>query len=430
MRSKIYLISFGIIAGLLLAELGAAAYYFFRDHKFVSPKQRLAAEKNAYTETARTQTTSKSCSYGVRLIVHPYLAFVQTPLGPCGVGYANSRSLIGTEFPDKPNARTGVILLTGGSVAAQFVWDNRKQQSPLEEILNAEFTGGRYDRFVVLNGGHGAWKQPNQYILFGLYADVLAGVITLDGFNEHYMINANRRFELPADNFFQVIGRQDARVTTAPLRMAALKLEADLYRFASRHTIFQISNFAYLVIDLMRARLRRYATRGWKNSIADEDNGIKLSYEKMFALNDKMTPAENKMWTLRQYEKYIRLIHAGARTMGIDSLFLIQPIPGWGKPLTAQETQFAQKTNTKQYKEMADYLAGSRQRYGIPIYSLLDIFQSRHEQIYMDAIHVNQLGNEILARQIADLIEQVWHWPRKYKTGAVAPGQRAMARKS
>ena len=80
---------------------------------------------------------------------------------------------------------------------------DRKIESPLERILNAEFTGDRFDRFIVLNGGRGAWKQPNQYIFFGLYADILAGVITLDGFNEHYMINARRRFELPSNLYFE-----------------------------------------------------------------------------------------------------------------------------------------------------------------------------------------------------------------------------------
>ena len=128
-----------------------------------------------------------------------------------------------------------------------------KKRSPLERILNAEFTGDRFDRFIVLNGGHGAWKQPNQYIFFGLYADILAGVITLDGFNEHYMINARRRFELPANLYFDAIERQDPRVTTAPLTMAALKLDADLYRFASRHAIFQASNLAYFVVDVVRS---------------------------------------------------------------------------------------------------------------------------------------------------------------------------------
>src|SRR5262245_46090701 len=139
MRSKLRKFGFHLIlvvlvfvAMLFLGELGVTVYYVVRDGKYISPGERLAAESNAYVEVARAQTPSKSCHYGDSLIVHPYLAYVQTALGPCGVGYANSKSMIGKEFPDRPRPRTGIILVTGGSVAAQFVWDNRKQESPLD----------------------------------------------------------------------------------------------------------------------------------------------------------------------------------------------------------------------------------------------------------------------------------------------------------
>ena len=69
-----------------------------------------------------------------------------------------------------------------------------KIESPLERILNAEFTGDRFDRFIVLNGGRGAWKQPNQYIFWTLRGHSYRSH-HLDGFNEHYMINSRRRFE-------------------------------------------------------------------------------------------------------------------------------------------------------------------------------------------------------------------------------------------
>ena len=409
----VILVVFAFVATLFCGELAVTGYQVARDGKYIAPGERLAAERNAYVEVARAQTPSKSCGYGDSLIVHPYLAYVQTALGPCGVGYANSKSLIGKEFPDRPLPRTGIILVTGGSVAAQFVWDNRKEESPLERILNAEFTGDRFDRFIVLNGGHGAWKQPNQYIFFGLYADILAGVITLDGFNEHDWIASRRRFEEPASNYFQAVERQDPRVTTAPFTMAALKLEADLYRFASRHDIFQVSNLAYFVVDVARRMLRRYASRTPKTTITAEDDWVKASYGKMFAFHDKMTREERKIWSLEQYEKYIRLMHGGAEALGIKSLFLIQPVPGWGKSLTQRERIFAGGADRELYKEMTDHMVGLRERFGIPVYSLLDVFENTKEEIYQDQAHVNKLGNEIIARRIADLIAEVWGWPRK-----------------
>jgi len=86
------------------------------------------------------------------------------------------------------------------------------------------------------------------------------------------LIASRRRFEEPDSNYFQAVERQDPRVTTAPLTMAALKLDADLYRFASRHAIFQVSNLAYLGVDVARTALRRYASRRPKPPITAEDD--------------------------------------------------------------------------------------------------------------------------------------------------------------
>ncbi len=106
-------------------------------------------------------------------------------------------------------------------------------------------------------------------------------------------------------------------------------------------------------------------------------------------------------------------MHGGAEALGIKSLFLLQPIPGSGKPLTERERKFTQGTDRKVYKEMTDHMVGLREQFGIPVYSLLDVFQDTKEEIYKDHAHVNQLGDEIMARRVADLIAEVWGWPRK-----------------
>ena len=349
MRSKLrkfafylILVVFAFVATFFVGELGVTVYHVVRDGKYISPGERLAAERNAYVEVARAQTPSKGCGYGDSLIVHPYLAYVQAALGPCGVGYANSKSMIGKEFPDRPRPRTGIILVTGGSVAAQFVGDNRKEESPLERILNAEFTGDRFDRFIVLNGGTRSMETTQPVHFFWTLRGHSCRSHHAGRRQRARLIASRRRFEEPASNYFQAVERQDPRVTTAPFTMAALKLDADLYRFASRHAIFQVSNLAYFVVDVVRRTLRRYASHTPKLSITAEDDWVKASYAQMFAFHDKMTPTERKIWSLRQYEKYIRLMHGGAEALRIKSLFLIQPIPGWGKPLTERERTFAQ----------------------------------------------------------------------------------------
>jgi len=404
----VILIAVACTGTLIMGEIGATLYYVAQPGDYVSPHARLEAQRNAYVEEARSGT----CSYGDSLILHPYLGWGNSALGPCGWKTANSKSLIGREFPDNPIPRTGIILVTGGSVAAQFTWDNRQKPSALEKILNAEFTGDRFDRFIVLNGGHGAWKQPQQYILFGLYADVLAGVITLDGFNEHYQMVSSSRFEIPSTNFFETAERRDGRAQASHFSEAALVLDAMLYRFALAHRIFHLSNLAYFVIDSARAMARGGAdTRG-------EEDWRAASYEKMFAFTDAMQPAEKEEWTLRQYAKYIRLMHAGANALGIPSLFLIQPTPAFDKRLTEHEQPFALQTHRDAYEKMTNYLVGLRQTDNLPVYSLLDVFKDTDADIYKDAAHVNELGNQIMAQRIADLIESAWGWPRKKSAAA------------
>jgi hypothetical protein len=404
----------GVLAG---GELLATAYYFLRDGRYVIPGDRLAAERNAYVEEVRT----RDCTYGDSVIVHPFLANVQSSQGPCGVGYANSKSLIGKEYPDKPQPRVGYVLVTGGSVAAQFTWDNREQDSALERILNEQFTGDRYDRFVVLNGGHGAWKQPNQYILFGLYADILAGVITLDGFNEHYMLGSNQRFEAPSNNFCQIVRRLDAR--SSLMSEAALRLETRLYRFAADHQLFHVSSLAYLAVDAVRGRLRAYAAGAATRTAHRRDDWVNASYEAMFVFTDKMDEAERRRWVLGQYEKYVRLMDAGAKALGIPTLFLLQPTPAFGKPLAEEERPFATMTNKPAYEALVRHLTGLREKHGLPVFSLAEVFKDTREQIYKDHIHVNELGNRLMAERISDLIETVWGWPRHRPAGSRPPAR-------
>ena len=78
-----------------------------------------------------------------------------------------------------------------------------------------------------------------------------------------------------------------------------------------------------------------------------EDDWVKASWHaQMFALHDEMTPEESKIWSLRQYEKYIRLMHGGAEVLGIKSLFLIQPIPSLGKALSRRMKGFSLRALT------------------------------------------------------------------------------------
>ena len=124
-----------------------------------------------------------------------------------------------------------------------------------------------------------------------------------------------------------------------------------------------------------------------------------------------MGEEERQRWTLNQYEKYILLMHAGADAFSIKNLFLIQPTPAFGIPLTKEEQLFAEKTNKPDYLKLRRHLVDFAKRAHLPVHDLADVFANTKEPIYKDAIHVNDLGNRLMAERVADLIEHVWGWP-------------------
>src|SRR5260370_25696966 len=60
---------------------------------------------------------------------------------------------------------------------------------------------------MVLDAGDGAWKEPQGFIIFSLYASAVDAMLNLSGFNEHYYFRPgeDQRLEGPASNFMEVI---------------------------------------------------------------------------------------------------------------------------------------------------------------------------------------------------------------------------------
>src|SRR5260370_16801441 len=59
---------------------------------------------------------------------------------------------------------------------------------------------------MVLDAGDGAWKEPQGFIIFSLYASAVDAMINLSDFNEHYYSRRgeDQRLEGPASNFMEV----------------------------------------------------------------------------------------------------------------------------------------------------------------------------------------------------------------------------------
>src|SRR5205823_4515934 len=94
------------------------------------------------------------CRYVDTLFPHPYLAFVHHGNPPCRLR-VNNIGLFGPDFPSERPTDRFVVLLAGGSVAAQFAGAGPGGVPYLESILNARYESPNGRPFLLLNGSDG-----------------------------------------------------------------------------------------------------------------------------------------------------------------------------------------------------------------------------------------------------------------------------------
>jgi hypothetical protein len=105
---------------LIGLEILSAAYIVLRERKYVAPKELFERTSNSFI---RDLTEGRgTCRYVDTLFPHPYLAFVHHGNPPCGLSGINNIGLFGDDFPFEKRQDRFVILLTGGSVAAQSAY--------------------------------------------------------------------------------------------------------------------------------------------------------------------------------------------------------------------------------------------------------------------------------------------------------------------
>jgi len=393
---------FSAILLVLLLEAGSFAVLAWRYGGFTSSRERFRRDTNTYTERV---TRSGACSYVDTLFPHPYLAFVHHGNAPCGIPDINNIGLFGRNYPSEKSPDKFVVLLTGGSVAAQFAQFHNAAPSYLEQILNRDYVSPKGGAFEVLNGGDGAWKQPQQTILLMLYADAVDGVVTLDGFNEHYMIGSGKRFEYPANNF----------ITVNPLAVedfdaiARSWIWGGVHRFAAQNPVLSRSSTVYLILKVLGPAVRGEVPADARKTTVDS----------LFALPPDWEPSKRIDWSQKQYRKYITMMQSVARDSGLLSAFFIQPVPAIGKTLTAKEKAVTGDLSyASTYRSMTDSLLALRSG-GVPIYSLLDMFQDSQETLYGDEIHMIQgtdgesVGYRMMAEQMVRVLAQSWHLKRR-----------------
>jgi hypothetical protein len=390
-----------IVLTLATLEIFAIVALSFSNGRYIPARERFDRELNRYIR--EVTGIGRECQYIDSLFPHPYLAFVHHGTPPCGVPGVNNIGLFGTNFPSERLADRFVILLTGGSVAAQFAQIAPGGPKYLEMILNRSYLSPTGKPFIVLNGGDGGWKQPQQAILFLLWSDVVDAVVTLDGFNELGALRGTLRFDYPATNFFTVnpLARRDYGEVVRRWMLGRV------VGWASQNSVTSRSHAAFLAVSSVRPLIESDPRR---------DDSRRTFVESMFGLPPEWDSEKRVQSAIEQYRKYIRAMNAIARDRSIRSAYFIQPAPAIGKRLTAEERAVVGDLSYGPlYRRMTDALLDLRGE-NIPVFSLLDIFAGVEGTLYDDPIHLKRdnrgesPGYRLMAEKMAHTLVEAWQF--------------------
>jgi hypothetical protein len=410
MTRRIFRLIAGLVITLALIEGTAIAWLYLDEGRYTSAAELFERTQNTYVREA---TKGTDCRYADTLYPHPYVGFVHHANPPCGLSWVNNVGLFGADFPTvKPTDRY-VVMLIGGSVASALA-QNQKPPAPhyLEEELNKNYVSPNGKPWLVLVGADGAWKEPQPFILFSLYASSVDAMISLGGFNEYYefLPAMIERLEWPASNFLEVnpfVADEnfgDAAIGWVMGRIAGI---------LARTPILGHSHAAYLIIQGIEAM-----AKGQDRLAANK----RTTLMHMFALPQDIRGNADRVFDLQLslYQKYLRAEEVVARENGVKTAYFFQPVPAWGKTLTEEEKRVVGDLSYRDlYRKIVDGMMTLRGR-GLPVFDLGDVFMNEQGSIYADHVHYlrygvedESRGNRLVAARIGELVAKTWGLQRK-----------------
>lgn len=398
----------GLVLALVAIEVMAIAWLYVEDGRYTRAADLFERTQNAYV---RDMTRGTPCRFIDTLFPHPYLAFVHNADPPCSGPWVNNVGLFGPDFPVVRRDGFYTILLTGGSVASFLGGNQKGRPHYLEEELNDNYVSPNGKPWSVMIAAAGAWKEPQGFVAFTLYASAVDAVVNLSGYNEYFYFlpKMGQRLESPASNFVEANPyASDENFGDAAIGWVAGRIAGTL----SLNPVLHQSHAAYLII-----RGIEVAAKGRDSFPSSKQTTIRS----IFALPPDIDRDPQLQFDLQLdlYRKYLRGTEAVANDYGLKSAFFLQPVPAWGKALTDEERRVVGDLSYADlYRRIVAGMLPLRER-GMLIYDLGDIFRNQTSTIYSDQIHyVSDTdgvspGNRLVAARIAALLADSWGLQRK-----------------
>ena len=391
--------TFGLITFLIMLEVTSKIVAYF-GYGYLKKPSQIIRDDNLNKYIQDLEKVSK-CTYFNNLFPHPYLGWVHWNNPECSWHSVNSDGFTSPEFPIKKDENFFDILITGGSVAQQFgpgECKNKKNnfcRDFLSEALE-KYKSMNNQNIRVFNAGAGAYKHPHQSIVATLFGKSFDLIISIEGFNEHHMLNDKvlKKLSSPENNFN--ISTSDFYIDSH-LNKYLLKFLFFYKNLPNKFDLIDSSHFHALSYRL-----------------------LKKIFEFTFLTDTEKRENFSNLWKYKKSEleninieefKYKNLVShwknfiASSNSNGAKSIIIIQPVPQLFKNLSIKEKQI---TNQRDYRKiflrMSDEAKKLRVNENLMIYDFLNIFQKYNETIYKDEVHINTKGNEIMASNLKDIL--------------------------
>jgi hypothetical protein len=380
--------------------------------------------------------------------IHPYLGFVVTPgLGLDEKDYpVTAGRLVRQVGPDvspwwldlrannwgfwsphpmpyegEPNDY--VVAVVGGSVA---MWLGLQGAETLERELERGLPGRDV---VVLNFGLGGFKQPQQAMLLNhlLSQGVkLDAVVNIDGFNEaaigYQNVNSGTAPDYPRADLWSVL------VTGIEHSNRVLELQAAVFsekqraaRQARRAVRWSRYSNILGIVFTTRARAAQVDEQVLQADLhraIAEDLPVYREFAALGPKADRSAARSDEQIVRLWVEGSVNLAALCARR-GIAYLHVLQPTlhdtqPRPSKPLSPAERRIEAnragswglwREGVRRFYPKFREQAATLQEAGVVFADLSGLFESTPGPIYYDVCHYNQQGNEMLAREIAALLQ-------------------------
>ena len=172
------------------------------------------------------------------------------------------------------------------------------------------------------------------------------------------------------------------------------------------------SHAAYLVFRALETAAK--GRTAWKST-------KRTTLESLFALPADIAGEGERVFAiqLELLEKYNRAMEALARDYDVKTAYFFQPVPAYGKTLTAEEQAVVGDLSyLALYRRMVDGVLRQRDL-GLAVFDLGDLFVDVKETVYADGSHLQRspfgesLGYRLMAKRVAANVASAWGLKRK-----------------